>query len=390
MSHFLLAWELGGALGHVATLLSLATPLLRRGHRVTIVAQNPDRFAAFAPELCIMQVPVVPRPASLIQQPSTFADILSNAGWEDADPLQQAVRGSRDIFDQTKPDVIVGNFAPTTLLAAQGLHVRFVLFGTGFHSPPDVSPLPDLCPGLDSYADRQWLTERRVLGALNCQLKRQGVATLDRISQLFLSADANLLATYAEMDHYPKRPAGEYVGPWGELPGDEPQWPAGAGPKVFAYLKDMEALPYLLRRLNQNRWPTILYAPEAGETVTCLASATLCIASRPLNIQLAAESCDLAILNAGHNASLRLLVSGKPVLALPLSGEQQIVSRNIERLRAGIEVSPNQPTFAVASLDRVATDPTYADGAQAFAARYASIDRHSQIDGVVDRVEELA
>jgi UDP:flavonoid glycosyltransferase YjiC (YdhE family) len=390
MSHFLLTWELGGALGHLAALRSLATPLLAGGHRVTLALRDQQRATEFFPELQSLAAPLCQRkPSEMISEPSTFADILSNAGWSEPAELSRLVSQWRKLFDVCRPDVVVCNFAPTPLLAAQGHAAKCAIFGTGFYSPPELWPLPDLCPWRNNYPDRLRMTEDRVCNVLNDQLRLQGVEPVEHITQLFRRANANLLATYPEMDHYPDRVNGDYVGPWGELPGLAPDWPEGEGPRVFAYLKPMESLSYLLSYVRERAWPTIVYAPGAEHVTAHFAAPTLRVVERPLEIRQVAATCDLAILNAGHNATLRVLLNGKPVLALPLSGEQHLVGENVERLGAGLNVLPNRPEASLAALERIASEDHFRCAAETFGNRYADVDERSIVAGTVARLERL-
>ena len=179
MSHYLLAWELGGALGHLAALRTLATPLLARGHRITLALSDLSRATEFFAGLTAVPAPITKQLGNAIAEPSTFADILSIAGWSDTATLRELSADWRKLFALYRPDVVVGNFAPTALLAAQGLDCRSVVFGTGFYAPPDVSPLPDLCPWRNNYPDRLLFTERRVLESANSQLREQGARRLN-------------------------------------------------------------------------------------------------------------------------------------------------------------------------------------------------------------------
>jgi UDP:flavonoid glycosyltransferase YjiC (YdhE family) len=325
----------------------------------------------------------------MLSEPSTFADILSNAGWSDAAELSRLVAQWRKLVDDCRPDVVVCNFAPTPLLAAQGHAAKGAIFGTGFYSPPEIWPLPDLCPWRNNYPDRLRMTEDRVCDVLNAQLRLQGVEPVEHITQLFQRADANLLATYPEMDHYPGRVNCDYVGPWGELPGLAPEWPEGDGPRVFAYLKPMESLSYLLSYIRGRGWPAIVYAPGAERVTAQFVARTLRVAERPLDIRQVAATCDLAILNAGHNATLRILLNGKPVLAQPLSGEQHLVAENVERLGAGLNVLPNQPDASLAALERISSENHFRTAAETFANRYVDIDEGAIVGETVERLERL-
>lgn len=371
VAKFLLVWELGGALGHLATLRALATPLVERGHEVSLVLRDLKHAPQFFPDLECVSAPISAEIGPhAIAEPSTFADVLYISGWNDERKLGALVGQWQSLFHKAEPDLVVCNYAPTAVLALQSETARVVLFGTGFCCPPDLSPFPDLCPWRDNYPERLQFTERQVLRALNKQLASQAVAEVERVSELFGRADANLLTTLPEMDHYSNREGGEYVGPWGELSGTAPDWPQGSGRRVFAYLKPMEALPYLLAELRRLELPSLVYAPSATETAEAFESERLRIVNAPLDMRRTSKECDLAILNAGHNATLRILLGGKPVLALPISGEQYLVAQNLERLRAGICVPPNQPKNAVRALNQLLAEEQFANAAKQFAAKY--------------------
>ena len=346
---------------------------------------------SFFPGLTCIQAPLHrPSMRERIAEPSTHADVLFNAGWSNAQRLGERLHDWRSVFDSIRPDVIVHNYAPTAFLAAQTIRARSVLFGTGFYDPPDMTPLPDICPWRDNYPDQLLMTERRVLQVINSQLNACGISPLERVAQLSTRADAHLLITYPEMDHYRDRTTGEYVGPWGELPGESPCWPNVPGMRVFAYLKSMEALPYLLHYLRHSRLPTLVYAPNASSVATSFDSDSLSVCDRPLDIKQISQQCDLAILNAGHNTTLQMLLAGKPILAIPLSGEQHLVAQNIVRLNAGVCVSPHEYHQAVASLQLMLGENRFAIGAQSFAEKYADIRRERHVQRVLEVLETVA
>lgn len=388
MAKFLLVWELGGALGHLATLRAVATPLTERGHQVTLALRSLGNAPQFFPDLpCHLAPTHQSSEPPAIADPSTFADVLYICGWSDPTTLGELVDQWHTLFREIEPDVVIANYAPTAVLALQGQSPRIVLLGTGFCTPPNIAPLPDLCPWRDNYPERLLRTERQVLAALNAQLASQGEPPVEHVTELFTRVDANLLTTVPEMDHYLSRTAGEYVGPCGELAGAAPDWPARAGPRVFAYLKPMEALAYLLDELQRRQLPTLVYAPHAEDVAKPFASEHLYVVDAPLDMPRVSRECDLAILNAGHNGTLRILLGGKPVLAVPLSGEQHLVAQNVERLGAGLCVPPNHPRTSVAVLNRILTTRDFATAAQRFANRYAGADWSSK--ALADRIEQV-
>ncbi|REK15827.1 MAG: hypothetical protein DWQ37_08390 [Planctomycetota bacterium] len=290
------------------------------------------------------------------------------------------------MFDLVAPEVVVMDFSPTALLALQRWPARTVLLGSGHACPPDVSPLPDMCPWRDNYPDRLRATEDQVLAHLNRQLDQQGAATLDRVGQLFARVDANLLTTFPELDHYPERGDGDYRGVIGQLPGERPDWPKGQRPRVFVYLKPSASCDALLSELRRRELSTLAFMPKCNAAQ----HGTLRITDRPLAIDEIASSCDLAIVNAGHNTVARLLVAGRPILALPISGEQETVANNAARVGAAKKAAVDRPEDALPALEAMLKDDTYARAAQQFSCKYADFDVDRALETILDSLEAQA
>jgi hypothetical protein len=388
-ARILLTWEFGGALGHLARLRPLALRLIERGHRVHL-AMRPNRFDARLPDrLGRLPVPGHEPVLEPIARPVNMADILFNHGIADGDALAGRVRAWRGLFELARPDVVVMDYSPIALLALQGHASATVQLGTGFAAPPAIDPLPGLRAWQSHYPDRIRRTERTVLDSLNQQLARQGEAPLSGVGELFERVDANLLATFRELDHYPERRGGDYLGTWPDLGGASPAWPPGEGPRIFAYLKPFRQLPGLLAYLRDRGWPTLVFATGLDESRDWT-SKTLRIVDQPLDMQQVARQCDAAILNAGHGTTAELLLAGKPLLQVPLHVEQFHNAANTERLGAGIHAQADRVESLCRAIDALIARPEYAEAARAFARRYADHDPQRRIDQVVDRIESLA
>jgi len=390
MATYLLTWELGGGWGHLVPLRAVAIGLRKRGHQVVLAVSDLPAAGQILADFPLLPAPLhVPQSRKVIAEPSTFADILSNAGCADARVLGGLVHAWQSIFALVKPDVVAMDFSPMALVASQGATPRRVLLSSGHSCPPDVAPLPDLCEWRDNYPERLQMTEARVLARLNEQLATQQQPPLARVGELYQRVDDCLHLTFRELDHYQDRGEAEYWGIPPEMPGTTPQWPAGVRPRVFAYLKPMASVGLVFAELARRGLATVAYVPQSEATSQPLVRETLRVSTEPVDMPQAAAQCDLAILNCGLYTTARMLLAGKPILALPISGEQQVVAANAVRLGAAVCV-PDEPEEIKRGLDQMLASDQYAQAARAFAARYADFDSEAMIEKLVDRLEEPA
>jgi UDP:flavonoid glycosyltransferase YjiC (YdhE family) len=393
MATILLAWELGSGLGHYMNLRPLAEGLSRRGHRVVAVLQDLSIARRFFidPKVWFFQAPVMPPRPGAIEPLCTFAQIMHNCGFGDVEALQNLAEAWRHLYEQIAPDLIVFDYAPTALLAARGVPARRALIGTGFFSPPDVTPLPNLRTWFKPDANLLQAHEARVLDNINAVLGHWGEQPLGRVAQLYQSVDQDFLITFRELDSYSRPPATEYWGVWSAGMGEPPVWPAGRGKRIFAYLKPFKALPHLLAALNGLPTSSLIFAPGIDPRLRneCR-NPTVRFVDRPVEMAQAARECDLAILNGTHATTVAMLLAGKAALHIPIFLEQALNAKAAEQLGAAITASPNEPKQITDALRSLLSRDQFAEAARSFAARYAAFDPNIQIERLVNRAEELA
>ena len=385
----LLIWELGGAMGHLARLVPLARRLLAGGHSVSLALQSTRRHALAPESVRLLPIPVLPASRQPIAQPVSIADVLHNLGIDNDAALAGQARAWRGLVETVAPDAVVLDYSPTALLALQGMNLPIAQIGTGFASPPAVSPLPNLRDWQNHYPDRIAATEAAVCRALNRQLQRQDQPPLANVGELFGRLDWNVLATFPELDHYQRKGPVEYWGTWGEAMAAEPVWPDVEGPKVFVYLKPFRGLRAILDELARRRLSTLVHVGGSFDPGRWKNS-TVRISAEPLNMNGAAAQCDLAILNAGHGATAAMLLAGVPLLQLPIQVEQYHNARATQALGAGIHVELGDHRAFCAALGRMLEEDSCSQAATAFAERHADHDSEKTVHQVVERIVELA
>jgi UDP:flavonoid glycosyltransferase YjiC (YdhE family) len=396
VSRILLAWELGGNLGHVTRLLVLARGLREAGHHVSFVLGQ-SRFAAETlaqADFSFAQAPVLRGTTpDLPREPASYPEILLHYGFADPDLLTAAARHWRKLYRQLSPEVVVFDHAPTALLAARDTGISGVVLGTGFASPPRASPMPSIRSWEQVPAERLLASEKRALDSANSALRSIGAAPMKHFHDLF-DTEENILATLPELDHYGPRPNTRYWGPvFPQNEGREPNWPDGAGKKLFVYIRpNTAAFRVVLSALQVLKLRALWFAPGLGdEVLSQVKSPTMEFVRDPVDLAATARSADAAILHGGHGTTAAMLLAGVPVLLLPEHVEQFLLGRNVAALGAGGAVNLASPRLQLAELlERVIHDARYGLCAKHFSAKYANLDPRVQRKKVIARISGLA
>ena len=390
-----MTWELGAGLGHLQRLQPLAAELAARGHGVWLAVRDLSRargvFGGMA--VTLMQAPHKTRPPpDEIRPPLTFPQILHNVGFADRAELAALVARWREVYRLVRPDIVVFDHSLTALLAARLTRAKRVLIGTGFTCPPDQHPMANLRPWVAADAERLQRDEEHVLANANGVLSASGGPPLGRLGQLLSEVDETFLCTFPELDHSPGRPAPapRYRGAWNRAAGRPPHWPAGSGPRLFAYLKPCKALPQLLRKLKDLRCPVLVACDGIdAAAVQAFTSPTMRFETVKVDLSLVGRECDLAITNGNHGTTSGLLLAGKPVLHVPLHLEQLLLARAVSRLGAGLIAPCDEGEALCRRLEELLRSRTAPRAAAAFAARHAAFDPIAENRRMADDVERL-
>jgi UDP:flavonoid glycosyltransferase YjiC (YdhE family) len=383
MSRILFAWELGGNLGHVMSMRALACDLRASGHNVLFALRDLRAGEVLTREgfVCVQAPTTRLNAPDLPLQPASYPEILLHYGFADAAVLAPAVRAWRDLYAQVAPDLLVFDHAPIALLAARSTGIPRVVVGTGFASPPRVSPMPSIRPWQEIPAARLQAAEQRTVDTANFVLQAIRAQRLDVFHDLF-DVEENILTTLPELDHYGPRPGENYWGPISNTAGSAaPSWPHGYGRRAFVYIRPSSpAFRLLAAILRAADLRTLWFAPGlASDVIAQLESPSVKMVRTPVDISAVSRAADVAILHGGHATAAAMLLSGVPLVLLPQHIEQLLLGRNVAALGAGATFNANSSEVGLAQvLARVTYDPRYAMHAQAFAAKYANLDQTRQ------------
>lgn len=382
-------------MGHLSPHAPLLRALFERGHEITIVSRDVSRAAvAFAGLGCrIFQAPVdLKKPQPLYVPTVTFAQVLHNSGWWHEEALAARVASWQALLDCLQPDLVLSDFAPTLTLALRGRNLPHAALGTGFFVPPNTSALPRYWSFKDQLPAGVPQDEHATLRLVNAALKRCALPGAKHFAALFHEGVLPLLKTVPELDHYPEREGGRYLGPPpSPRGGPEVKWPAGPGARVFGYLKPFPGIETALGQLRELGLPTVIVADGLRpEVMRKFESARLRFMQERACLWQVSEQCDVALCNANHGTTAHFLLSGKPVLSFPLYLEQQLIAGAVNKIGAGLAVNPQTARATGQSLKRLLEDSSFQQAAVRFSERNQGYPMDSYLERALGALSELA
>lgn len=400
----LIAWELGGHLGHLGRLLPVAEQLRIQGNIVLWAVRHLNKAARMLDTSSwqLVQAPT-PAPTRQAQRPATcHADVLLLDGFADTDNLLARLAAWHSLFKLFQPDAVLADYAPLATYAAHSAGIHVVPLGNGFETPPVNAPqLPCFQPwNQGAQAGRQHAEQ-----ALQTALTRLASTTAGRHAPQTLAAlyppERSALCIHPPLDHFP-RPSGHYVGPlWADLqtgpafhqanpPSNPPQWPARAGPKVLCYLH-LQRTPtdVLFRQLAACN--TIVLSPQAPDSVaTSAANAGVHLITHPVPITGLMHEADAVITQGGTGLMGRALAQGKPMLLLPETAEQLILSRQLFTRHLALATTRTQDKDTLTNKVQLLLSPQSRTPAlHAYAAQYQSQSVSQAVQRVIHSLERF-
>lgn len=390
MSRILLAWELGGSYGHVATLRSVARELRARGHDCLFAVRDLRSAEEYLPELGpLLQGPRPPeRSRSPVKVQASYASLLHNTGFDDPVELAGRLRAWQELLRTLRVDAMLANHAPVALLAARALGLPRAQFGASFCVPPVTAPFPSFLPEASVRDAVLRHNEAKVLQALNQALDRLRQAPLDSLQQIFEGCHSRIFG-YRELDTYDPalREAGIHLGLPDNSHGDIPRWPSHPGPRVFCYLRASQQLQALMQALQASRLNLLVRITDLPpEKLQPFERPGLAITGQSVDIRQAAESCDAMIHNSPDGTTTEMLLAGKPGLLVPLDMEKSLLAWRSQQLGAALVSGDTDPQRIGGLLEQLVEDDTLRRNAQAFSARYRGQDRSAVLPAYVDDV----
>ena len=397
MGRIVFAWEFGGGLGHIQYDLPLAKKLQERGNDVICIMKHVIDAGRILGKhgIKVIQAPVWQVKVKKLDNTFNYAETLFNQGYLAEGGLSSMAKSWRNLYDFIKPDLLIADHAPTALIAARGLGIKTIMYGTGFFAPPIRNPMPSIIPWIKPPEGLLEYSEKEAARVINQVLSELEAPKITFLAELF-AVDENVLATFKELDHYQTREEARYWGPVINLPeGTRPDWPETEySKKIFCYLKpNYPNLEEVLVSLQKISASVIIFLPKAAKEIKeKFVSANMKFAEKPLNMAEVCDECDMVICHAGHGTVAFTLLQGKPLVLLPEHNqlEQVLTARNTAMQKLGLIIFTRQKNRDYkGTINKILSTPEFAAQAKKFASRYKDFNPAKQLEEIADRCEEL-
>jgi hypothetical protein len=355
MKTVLMAWELGGGMGHVVTLRRLARSLRPLDVRIVAAVKNVEAARLLCSETIeVIQAPLWPSASMSAGQiaatsSASMGDILATAGLRDADGLQRLLGAWDSVLLRVKPDLVVSHLAPAVALAGRG-KVPLILVGDGYTLPPDrVRQFPPL------HAKTPPGNETVTLEVLNGVLHSRGAARLDHLPQIF-SGDARLVMAFPLLDPYFAWRTEPLLGP---LLAHVPVAAVAKKPSIFAYLSRGYPLHRDIPTALLTHAPNLrIHAPDLPEPqMRDLKRAGAVVYRDFVAPAEALMSAALVVHFGGSGLAAEALTAGIPQLILSMQIEQWLNGSALQNAGLGRVIEAFDPSTRVTSeIDSLLAD----------------------------------
>ena len=390
MARILLGWELGANRGHIERLMPVALRLLNAGHDVAVALQQIDSAGIERDlRLSLWQAPVWPRLlVNVIQDYSrksaTMGDILGQLGLDRPGCLAAMISAWDAIFAASRPDVVIGDFAPALLAAANG-RIASIAVGDFFTVPPSqIATFPNLTGNPTAY------DEEELLDLVDADLASVGRAPLPGLPALFAASEA-IVGNFAELDPYHDVRIDRYSAPSVKLPYADGE--GGGGEEIFvtSFGRVGAHHPTWAGLAGTKRRVRVYIGDPTREHLATFERFGFIYEPKPLPFPLIAQRSKLALSYGGNGFTSACLIAALPHMIIPYDLEKQLTASAIARLGFGMaqplsDVSSNGLTRA---LDQLADNSAVAARLRAAAPSFKAQMAFSSADAIIDAVDRL-
>jgi hypothetical protein len=328
----LLAWQVGDGRGHVNKLRIVAEGLTAHGMTCAAALTRLDHANELGHVTSeLHSIPPLPyfhdaRLNKGHKPAATYGEFLGDLGFAFAEVVGAHVELWRRVTEKVAPDVVIGEQAPSALLAARSLRIPAVALGNCYTlPPPTLESFPIL---LDEYQERIW-SEAAMCRTINEVVVPLGVAPLTRLAEIY-EADAALPVGIGFLDPYARARGGPRVPP--DTAGIRPREDWRRRKEVFVYLSTSDRSdPAMVDFVRLLRLPVRVYIANAdAATAARFREAGAIVEERPVAPRDIARRSRV-LFHAGNFGTMCLGIRAAiPQVSVPQQLEQMFNARRLE------------------------------------------------------------
>lgn len=390
----LCAWEMGADLGHISHLSHITRGLEAHGYHCSVALKDLSRAAPFfsKSQTELFQAPVFLAKVTMQRPIVCLADSLLLSGYLKVDELQGIVSAWQSLIRLISPDILILDYAPTAALAARDLPCRTISVGNGFADPVPGYPIKNWHP-FQSQLELIQRQEAMVVSTINQVMAIQQKAPIQWISDLY-DTDRTVITMPPEFDLYADtRTQAHYLCQKDynvHLPTAE--FGPGPGPKILAYLKPAHPqLDLVLEGLAKSSANVFVVCPQAvPEKFQQYRCDSFRYSLEPVQLMNAMTQADLFVGHGNSGSLVESVLSGVPVLALPIHLEQLLYGQALERLELGRMIQRIENVQDLQNvLGQMLSDRRLKQRVVGYAAGNAAMTSQSLADCVVELCTDL-
>ena len=410
-------WEGGGS---VPPVLSVASRLVARGHRVRVMSDacnEPETRAAGAEFVPWREAPSRPDKSAATDvirdfEVGTPEEVIARL--RERIMCGPALAYARDLsaeLDRRPADLVVSSeMLLGAIAAAESRRQPLALLACNIPLFP-VKGIPPFGPGLmPATSDEERALHAEIaagsramfnlgLPSLNAARAALGLGPLDNLFDQLNAADRILLATAKAFDFPAEELPGHirYVGPQiGEAPWAEPwasPWPAeDRRPLVLvSFSTSFQDQAASLQRVidavgSLSVRGLVTLGPALSESEMRGADNVVLRRTAPHNQVM--RQAAIVVTHCGHGTVSRALAQGVPLLCMPMGRDQNDNAARVVARGAGLALAPDASSAEIANaLQRLLNEPAFRAAAGRLGAQVAA---EAASPAVIDELEELA
>jgi len=304
-----------------------------------------------------------------------------------AQPLAYAREFARHV-EKVRPSAVVVDFAcPGAALAAEAAGIPWLsVFHVGLAYAGPGLPPPGLGLPFGARPAWNWPLIRgfqrwmywRLSGRLRAARRALGLAGEPRNPDFWTSPWATLVTSAAQLEppRYPLPPRTFFVGPLVGRASENFELPATTRPRVYVSLGTVfNNRPGVYQRIIEGLRGRYQVIVSAGQACDRLRGGEGVHIYRSVPQVAILPQVDAVLSHGGVNTLNEALAAGKPLLVMPVGGEQGDNAARVVFLEAGLRAKLSTPPEVVGGLvDRLLREPRFGERARAVAEVLARLD----------------